>query len=330
MPGWRAVDSSHAGTSRPGRKRSALHDDDAAGRERPAVRGGVDEAASDRSRRTDPRRRRQRVRRRRRGPGRARARRPGDERVRQRRGDSRSTTRRRSRSCRSTPRARPRVSRRSIGTKRTTAARCPSTTRCCRRSCLASSTRGARCSTRWGTMSLAQVLQPAIETAEQGFPLTRGLAESMNTAGKLKKYPTSVKLYQPGGRHVARRRRVQEPRCGTPVAQARRGGERLGRTRAASRVACRARSLLQGRHRAHDGRLLGRARRAVPLRRLCQLRRRSRSARVDELSRLRHLQERVGQPGRGRAHRAQPARGLRSEEARSQQRRRTSTPASRR
>ncbi|HKW02718.1 MAG TPA: gamma-glutamyltransferase [Vicinamibacterales bacterium] len=53
--------------------------------------------------------------------------------------------------------------------------------------------------TRWGTMSLAQVLEPAIDVAEHGFPLTRGLAESMNTAGKLKKYATSVKLYQPAG-----------------------------------------------------------------------------------------------------------------------------------
>lgn len=50
---------------------------------------------------------------------------------------------------------------------------------------------------RWGTMTFAQVLQPAIEVAEGGFPLTRGLANSMNNSGKLKKYPTSVKLYQP-------------------------------------------------------------------------------------------------------------------------------------
>jgi gamma-glutamyltranspeptidase/glutathione hydrolase len=52
---------------------------------------------------------------------------------------------------------------------------------------------------RWGTMSFAQVLQPAIEIAEQGFPLPEGLARSMS-AKKLQKYPTSVKLYQPGGK----------------------------------------------------------------------------------------------------------------------------------
>jgi gamma-glutamyltranspeptidase/glutathione hydrolase len=54
---------------------------------------------------------------------------------------------------------------------------------------------------RWGTMTFAQVLQPAIETAEQGFPLPDALARSMaSTRSKLQKYPTSVKLYWPGGK----------------------------------------------------------------------------------------------------------------------------------
>jgi gamma-glutamyltranspeptidase/glutathione hydrolase len=52
---------------------------------------------------------------------------------------------------------------------------------------------------RWGTMTLAQVLQPAIDIAEQGFPLTLGLAQSMNRSTALRRYPTSVKLYQPPG-----------------------------------------------------------------------------------------------------------------------------------
>ncbi len=52
---------------------------------------------------------------------------------------------------------------------------------------------------RWGTMTFAQVLQPAIEVAEQGFVLPDGLARSMG-ARKLQKYPTSVKLYQPDGK----------------------------------------------------------------------------------------------------------------------------------
>lgn len=54
---------------------------------------------------------------------------------------------------------------------------------------------------RWGTMSFAQVLQPAIEVAEQGFPLPDALARSMaNPRSKLQKYPSSVKLYWPGGK----------------------------------------------------------------------------------------------------------------------------------
>jgi gamma-glutamyltranspeptidase / glutathione hydrolase len=51
----------------------------------------------------------------------------------------------------------------------------------------------------WGTMTFAQVLQPAIEVAEQGFPLPPGLARSMGSA-KLRKYPSSVKVYMPGGK----------------------------------------------------------------------------------------------------------------------------------
>jgi gamma-glutamyltranspeptidase/glutathione hydrolase len=52
---------------------------------------------------------------------------------------------------------------------------------------------------QWGTMTFAQVLQPAIEVAEQGFPLTAGLARSMGSA-KLKKNPSSAKLYMPDGK----------------------------------------------------------------------------------------------------------------------------------
>lgn len=54
----------------------------------------------------------------------------------------------------------------------------------------------------WGTMTFAQVLQPAIETAEQGFPIPDGLARAMQSR-TLSKYPTSVKLYQPEGHPYA-------------------------------------------------------------------------------------------------------------------------------
>jgi gamma-glutamyltranspeptidase/glutathione hydrolase len=55
---------------------------------------------------------------------------------------------------------------------------------------------------RWGTMTFAQVLAPAIEVAEEGFPLPPGLARSMGSA-KMKKYPSSVKLYMPDGKAPA-------------------------------------------------------------------------------------------------------------------------------
>lgn len=53
---------------------------------------------------------------------------------------------------------------------------------------------------RWGTMSFAQTLAPAIEMAEQGFPLSNRLAAAINKTKKLRKFPTSERLYLPGGR----------------------------------------------------------------------------------------------------------------------------------
>jgi len=52
---------------------------------------------------------------------------------------------------------------------------------------------------RWGTMSFAQVLQPAIEMAENGFPIGERMAGAIATSRKLKKYPSSVKVYFPNG-----------------------------------------------------------------------------------------------------------------------------------
>src|SRR5436190_4293244 len=52
---------------------------------------------------------------------------------------------------------------------------------------------------RWGTMTFAQVLQPAIEMAENGFPIGERMAGAIATSKKLKKYPSSVKVYFPGG-----------------------------------------------------------------------------------------------------------------------------------
>lgn len=52
---------------------------------------------------------------------------------------------------------------------------------------------------RWGTMSFEQVLQPAIELAEAGFPLSERLARQIATSRKIRKYPTTAKIYLPNG-----------------------------------------------------------------------------------------------------------------------------------
>jgi gamma-glutamyltranspeptidase len=58
---------------------------------------------------------------------------------------------------------------------------------------------------RWGTMSFEQVLQPAIELAENGFPLSEGRAGTIASSKKILKYPSTVKIYLPNG---------QSPRAG--------------------------------------------------------------------------------------------------------------------
>jgi gamma-glutamyltranspeptidase/glutathione hydrolase len=52
---------------------------------------------------------------------------------------------------------------------------------------------------RWGTMSFEQVLQPAIELAENGFPLSEDRARMIAHAQKILKYPSTVKIYLPNG-----------------------------------------------------------------------------------------------------------------------------------
>ncbi len=55
---------------------------------------------------------------------------------------------------------------------------------------------------RWGTMSFEQVLQPAIDLAENGFPLSELGASYIAESTKIRKYPTTVKIYQPNGRSI--------------------------------------------------------------------------------------------------------------------------------
>ena len=53
---------------------------------------------------------------------------------------------------------------------------------------------------RFGTMTFAQVLAPVIELAEKGFPLGERLANAIDGSKKLRKYPSSVKVYYPEGK----------------------------------------------------------------------------------------------------------------------------------
>jgi gamma-glutamyltranspeptidase/glutathione hydrolase len=53
---------------------------------------------------------------------------------------------------------------------------------------------------RWGTISFAQALESAIELAENGFPIGNSMARAIATSRKIRKYPTSAKVYLPGGR----------------------------------------------------------------------------------------------------------------------------------
>jgi gamma-glutamyltranspeptidase/glutathione hydrolase len=48
---------------------------------------------------------------------------------------------------------------------------------------------------RWGTMNFEQVLQPAIDLAENGFPLSERGASYIAESKKILKYPTTVKIY---------------------------------------------------------------------------------------------------------------------------------------
>src|SRR5438445_1440353 len=50
---------------------------------------------------------------------------------------------------------------------------------------------------RWGTMSFEQVLQPAIDLAENGFPLSEKLARAIATTKKIRKYPSTMRVYFP-------------------------------------------------------------------------------------------------------------------------------------
>jgi len=52
---------------------------------------------------------------------------------------------------------------------------------------------------RWGTMSFEQVLKPAIDLAQNGFPLSERGAGYIAGSQKILKYPTTTRIYLPNG-----------------------------------------------------------------------------------------------------------------------------------
>ena len=53
---------------------------------------------------------------------------------------------------------------------------------------------------RWGTMTFAQVLARAIDIAENGYPIGEDLSRAIARSKKIRKYPTTMKVYFPEGR----------------------------------------------------------------------------------------------------------------------------------
>ena len=265
--------------------------------------------------RPDPRSGRQRLRRHRRRTRGPRARRSGDEWL--RRGCGRAHLRCEGQESRldQRRRSRRRVSPQSSGTRNTGNGQIPlNDSRSCPRSCPGAIDAWYTLLDRWGTMTFEQVLQPAIEIAEQGLPLTRGLASSMNQSREAAQVPDEREAV-PAGHALVGRRPLQATRdAGRMLRKLIEAEKGAALERPQRCPACRARSLLQRRHRGSDGDVLRRAGRAVPLRRLRVVRRPDRRAGAIQLPRIRRLQESVGQSGPDRALRAEHPRRLRSEE----------------
>src|SRR5262245_50908336 len=53
---------------------------------------------------------------------------------------------------------------------------------------------------RWGTMTFAQVLERAIDVADNGFPIGDGLSRAIASSKKIRQYPTTMKVYFPNGK----------------------------------------------------------------------------------------------------------------------------------
>jgi len=85
----------------------------------------------------------------------------------------------------------------------------------------------------FGTMSFAEVAQPAIELAKQGFVVDRRLAESLEITGRrYTKWASSAAIYQPHGRPLMEGERLRQVALGELLeklvgAEKARGGSRI-------------------------------------------------------------------------------------------------------
>ncbi len=119
---------------------------------------------------------------------------------------------------------------------------------------------------RWGTMTLGDLLQPAIELADKGFPISDSLAGTIKDTAKIRKYPTTARINLPDGHARKGGDYPEKPGSGADSAHA--GGSRTAGLRPGTPSCAQgcSGSLLQRRHRALDGEVLGGERRALPLR----------------------------------------------------------------
>ena len=123
---------------------------------------------------------------------------------------------------------------------------------------------------RFGTMSLAEVFAPAIEYAEKGYAIDPMLAASISRGQRnLSRYPTTAKLFLPGGRPIAAGEIFKNPDYAATLRKLVEA-EQQAKATGAARVGGdprRLRPLLQGRYRAGVRPLFPRERRRADRRR---------------------------------------------------------------
>ena len=150
-----------------------------------------------------------------------------------------------------------------------------------------------------GHLSFTQVAAPAIEYADEGFPIGEEFAEFL---GELQPYhafwPTSFRFFYPNGVSPKRGEIVKMPALANTLREMA-AVEPKDQGRPRRQDPRRPRSVLQGRHRRQDGRFHGYQRRPVHPRRPGQVPRRNRRAPHRHLPRLHHFQARFLDAGTG-------------------------------